>query len=407
MKHKRLLTASLICILLASGILVVWSASSRLSRAYDYASQFAAAARVGESSTNLSLVVYGDPQPIRQGMDLFQFVTAQNIEWRGTSTDPQGNAVNVAFKLGSVNFGKLNEYNYNGNASGLDAHVSVDDLLDVAVKADKVDVNMTFWTYMDMFPAVNITGMLTGNVYVSLSVSVLPFPGLDLALYAYSGDRFSVSICIMKPMNLAIETPANGQRVRGDVMVQALIQAVPEISVENVMCRTDYGEQIPMSYNEGNGLWECVWRSYNSGNGWHGLNVHAEGVVRKNGQEFRYPYGTGINVEVDSPFLNSYVSKQQGLEMFGGLRIDLRFDSNSWSMQTGFNFWPAVGLNLTAQEYWMDGNVRFDCWMIKDEQGIELFQSSDLTLEVTEEISNMLANGEGRARELKCVYIPS
>jgi hypothetical protein len=362
---------------------------------------------VGESSTNLSLVVYSDPQPIRQGIDLFQLVKAQNIEWRGTSADPQGNAVNVAFKLGSVNFGKLNEYNYNGNASGLDAHISVDDLIDVAVKADKVDVNMTFWTYMDMFPAVNITGMLTGNVYVRLSIAVLPFPGLDLALYAYSGDRFSVSICIMKPMNLAIETPANGQRVRGDVMVQALIQAVPEVSVENVMCRTDYGEQIPMSYNEGNGLWECVWRSYNSGNGWHGLNVHAEGVVRKNGQEFRYPYDTGINVEVDSPFLNSYVSKQQGWEMFGGLRIDLRFDSNSWSMQTGFNFWPAVGLTLTAQEYWMDGNVRFDCWMIKDEQGNVLFQSSDLTLRVTEEISSMLADGEGRARELKCVYIPS
>jgi len=407
MKYERLLTASLMCILLASGILVVWSASLRLSRAYDYASQFAAAARVGESSTNLSLVVYSDPQPIRQGIDLFQLVKAQNIEWRGTSADPQGNAVNVAFKLGSVNFGKLNEYNYNGNASGLDAHISVDDLIDVAVKADKVDVNMTFWTYMDMFPAVNITGMLTGNVYVRLSIAVLPFPGLDLALYAYSGDRFSVSICIMKPMNLAIETPANGQRVRGDVMVQALIQAVPEVSVENVMCRTDYGEQIPMSYNEGNGLWECVWRSYNSGNGWHGLNVHAEGVVRKNGQEFRYPYDTGINVEVDSPFLNSYVSKQQGWEMFGGLRIDLRFDSNSWSMQTGFNFWPAVGLTLTAQEYWMDGNVRFDCWMIKDEQGNVLFQSSDLTLRVTEEISSMLADGEGRARELKCVYIPS
>jgi len=407
MKYERLLTVSLICILLASGILVVWSASSRLSRAYDYGSQFAAAARVGESSTNLSLVVYSDPQPIRQGIDLFQFVTAKNIEWRGTSADPQGNPVNVAFKLGSVYFGKLNEYNYNGNASGLDAHVSIDDLLDVAVKADKVDVNMTFWTYMDMFPAVNITGMLTGNVYVRLSVSVLPFPGLDLALYAYSGDRFSVSICIMKPMNLAIETPANGQRVRGDVMVQALIQAVPELSVENVMCKTDYGEQIPMHYNDGNGRWECTWKSYNSGNRWTGLNVHAEGVVRKSGQEVRYPMDAGINVEVDNPFLNSYVSKQQGLEMFGGLRIDLRLDSNSWSMQTGFNFWPSVGLTLTAQEYWGDGNMRFNCWRIDGEQGNVLFQSSDLTLGVTEEISNMLANGEGRARELKCVYIPS
>jgi hypothetical protein len=407
MKYKKPLIISLVCILMASGLLIAWSASSRLLRAYDYASQFATAARVSDSSTNLSLVTYGDPQSLRHGIELFQFVKAQNIEWRGTSTDQQGNPVNVAFKLGSVNFGKMNQNRFAGNATGLDAHVSMGDLLDATVKADKVDINVTFWTYMNTFPAVNVTGILTGNVYVRFSVSVLPFLGLDFALYEYSGDRFSVSICGIKPMNLAIEAPVNGQRVRGDVMIQALIQAVPELSVENVMCRTDYGEQIPMQYNDGNGRWECMWKSYNSGNRWTGLNVHAEGVVRKSGQEFRYPMDAGINVEIDNPFLNSYVSKQQGLEMFGGLRIDLRLDSNSWSMQTGFNFWPAVGLNLTAQEYWMDGNVRFSCWRIDDEQGNALFQSPDLTLTITQEISNMLSNNGGKARELKCIYMPT
>jgi hypothetical protein len=162
-----------------------------------------------------------------------------------------------------------------------------------------------------------------------------------------------------------------------------------------------------MQYNGGNGRWECTWKSYNSGNRWTGINVHAEGVVRKSGQEFRYPMDAGINVEIDNPFLNSYTSQQQGLNMFGGLKIDLRLDSNSWSMQTGFNFWPSVGLSLTTQEYWMDGNARFNCWRIDGEQGNTLFQSPDLTLTITQEISNMLSNNGGRARELKCIYVPT
>ncbi len=407
MKYKRLLTASLVCILLASVILVAWSASSRLLRAYNYASQFAAAAKVTESSTNLSLVIYSDPQPLRQGLELFQLVKAQNIEWRGTSADPQGNPVNVDFKLGSVNFAKSDENNFAGQASGLDAHVSVDDLLDVTIRADMIDVNMLFWTYMDTFPAVNVTGVLTGNVYVRLSIAVLPFPGLDLALYEYSGDRFSISVCVIKPMNLAIETPEDGQRVQGDVLVQALIQAVPEMSVENIMCRTDYGEEIPMYYNEANGRWECVWKSYYSGNRWTELRVHAEGVIIKSGQEFRYPNEVGVKVEVDNPYVNSYVSSNNGLEGFGGLKIHLMLGPNSWDMETGFNFWPSVGLSLTAEEYWWDGNIKFNRWRIDDEHGNMLFQSFELTLEITEDISGMLSDGEGRARELKCIYSPN
>ena len=101
-KYKKPLIISLVCILMVSGLLIAWSASSRLLRAYDYASQFATAARVSDSSTNLSLVVYSDPQSLRQSIGLFEFVKAQNIEWRGTTTDPQGNPTNVALKVGSV-----------------------------------------------------------------------------------------------------------------------------------------------------------------------------------------------------------------------------------------------------------------------------------------------------------------
>ena len=404
-KHKRLLIVSSVCVLLVSSILV-WSASTRLLRAYNYASQFAAAPQVSVSGTNLSLVFYGaDPLSFRQGLELFQLVKAQNIEWKGTSTDGQGNPANVAFKLGSVNFRKLNENSFSGNATVLDAHVTIDDLIDVTVKADRVDANITFWTHMGMFSAVNITGVLTGNVYLRLSVSVLPFLGLDFALYEFSGDKFTVSVCGMKPMNLIVQAPANNQRVSGDVLVQALIQAVPELSVENVRFWTDYGENMPMQYNQGNGLWECVWQTYHTGNGKHGLNVHAEAVDRKSGQEFRYPSDVGIAVDVNNPWVQSYVSTEQGLQNFG-LNVKLHLDSNVWQQVTIFNFWPATGLTLEAPEYWNNGQVRFNCWRIDDEQGNTVYQSPDLALGISQEVFSKLFNGGGDGRELKCIYVP-
>jgi hypothetical protein len=406
-KHKRLLSVSLVCVLLISGILVVWSASTRLIRAYDYASQLAApAAPAAGSSTNLSLLIYSDPQSLRQGIDLFQLVKAQNIEWKGTSTDAQGNAVNIAFKLGSVNFGKSGEYMFNGNATGLDAHVSLGDLLDVTMRADKVDINITFWTYLGTFPAVNITGVLTDHVYVRLSVAVLPFPGLDLALYEYSGDKFSASICAMKPMNLAIVNPANNQRVSNDVTVQATIQVVPELNLENAWFGTDYGENMPLQYNEGNGLWECVWQTYHCGNGGHNINVHAEAVDREGGQEIaRYRSDTGVWVEVSNPSVNSYMDKGQGLEGFGGLEVILTQGSNSWKQGTGFPIW--LGLQLEAPQYWAGGQLQFNCWRIDDEQGNTAFQHNGFTLTIDPGVASKLFDGGGRARELKCIYVPN
>ena len=405
MKHKRLLIVSLTFILLISAILVAWSASTRLLRAYEYASQFAAAAKVNESGTNLSLLIYGgDPTSLRQGLELFQLVKAQNIEWSGASTDGQGHPVNVAFKLGSVNFAKLNADTFNGTATALDSHVSIDDLIDVTVRADTVNVNITFWTYMDTFPAINITGVLTGNVYVKLSVQVLPIQGLDFAFYEFSGDKFTMNVCSIKPVNMILQAPANNQKVGGDVMVQALIQVVPELSLENVWFKTDYGENMPMQYNEGNGLWECIWQTYHAGNGGHNLNVHAEAVDREGGQEIaRYPIDGGVWVEVNNPWVNSYMDKGQGLEGFGGLNVKLTQGSNSWSQGTGFPIW--LGLQLEAPQYWADGQMQFNCWRI-DDQGT-IFQDDNPTLTITQEVFDKLFDGGGNARELRCIYTPT
>lgn len=404
-KYKRLLIVSLVCVLLASGLLIAWSASTRLLRAYDYASQFATAAKVNESGTNLSLVMYGgDPAPLQQGLELFQLVKAQNIEWQGAGTDGQGHPVNVAFKLGSVNFAKLNANTFNGTATVLDTHFSIDDLIDVTVKADRVDAKITFWTYESIFPAVNITGTLTGNVYVKLSVQVLPIQGLDFAFYEFSGDKFTVNMCSITPMNLILQAPENNQKVNGDVTVQALIQVVPRLSLENVWFGTDYGENMPMQFNQGNGLWECVWQTYHCGNGGHNINVHADAVDREGGQEIaRYKSNAGVWVEVNNPSVNSYIDRGQGLEGFG-LQLKLTQGSNSWSQGTGFPIW--LGLQLEAPQYWADGQLQFNCWRIDNEQG-PIFQDGNPTLTLTQEVFDKLFDGGGNARELKCIYMPT
>lgn len=305
-----------------------------------------------------------------------------------------------------MKFQKLSEDSYIGNVTGLNIRVDVGDLLNVFVKADKVDVTMSFWTYMDMFPAVNATGVLTGNVEVSLHFAVLPLPGLELALYQYKGDKFIISLCCIKPIDVTIVEPSDGERISGDVKIKALVKVVPAINVNNVQGWIDeYNMQVPMQYNETSGHWEGILQTYNVGkNGWHDLNVKAEGVEWKGGQELRYYDQDRINVEINNPWVSSFVKRDWGLEGFGGLKVDLAYDSASWMIETRFHFWPREGLSLMAPEYWWDGKLRFSCWRIDDENGNPLLESSHPTLNITPEIVAMLFDGGGRARELKCIY---
>jgi hypothetical protein len=155
-----------------------------------------------------------------------------------------------------------------------------------------------------------------------------------------------------------------------------------------------------MQYNEGNGLWECVWQTLHTGNGGHNLNVHAEAVDREGGQEIaRYQSNVGVWVEVNNPWVNSYVDRGQGLEGFGGLEVILTQGSNSWKQGTGFQIW--LGLQLEAPQSWADGQLQFHCWRIKD------FEDGNPTLTITQEVFDKLFGGGGNALELKCIYVPT
>ena len=83
MKYKRVLGGSLLCILLSSSILIGAVALSRISMAYNYALQYGAlpaGGAGGASGTNLSLLIYADPEISRPVLNLFQYVAAENIE---------------------------------------------------------------------------------------------------------------------------------------------------------------------------------------------------------------------------------------------------------------------------------------------------------------------------------------
>jgi len=409
-KLKRVLVVSLLGILLASTILVGGLALSRISTAYNVARQYTAGkppAVTIKSSTNLTAIIYLDPEPARPTLNMFQYVTAQNIQWRTTTTDQMGNLINIDFKLGSVSFQKLSEDNFVGTATGLNVLASVSDVFNIRVKADNVNVDLLFWRYADM-PALNATGVLTGNVEISLSVAVLPLPGLSLVAYEYKGDRFIIRYCFIKPIDVTIEKPSAGEMVSGDVNIQALVKHAPEITVDNVMFSAPNGK-IPMHFNEMNGRWECIWQSYNVGNGKAGIGVRAEGFEQKPGApQYRYSDQKGIEVEVNNPWVQSFVLRNGGwLEAFGGLMVNLQYGPRSWQRGTGFDFWPRIDLNMTAPGVWdYGGKIGFHCWRIDDESGTTIFESYNPTLTINAEVQSKLFNSEGRARELKCIYMP-
>jgi len=408
-KYERVFVVSLLCISLVSTTLLSAWTLSRMYTAYNIAREYAAVVKPPAgvtSSTNLTLTIYADPEPGRQILNMFQYVTAQNIQWRTTTTDQMGNSINIDFNLGSVLFQKLSEDNFVGTATGLNIRASLSDVFNIFAKADNVNVDLLFWRYADM-PALNATGVLTGNVEISLFASVLPLPGLSQVLYEYKGDQYIIKFCIIKPMEVTIEQPSSGAVVRGDVNVQALVKHAPEITVDNVFAWTP-NENIPMHYNAMNGRWEGVWQSYNVGNGKAGIGVRAEGFEPEPGApQYRYSDQKWIDVEVSNPWVQSFVLRNGGwLEGFGGLMVNLQYGQTSWQRGTGFNFWPWIGLSMTAPEYWWNGNIRFNSWRIDDESGNTIFQSWEQTLTITEDIFGMLFDREGRARELKCIYVP-
>jgi len=386
----------------------VWGLLSRVGTLGAAAQQLG---EIEENGTSLHMTLYGDPEGARGALEMFQHVELHNLTWTGAlpkpyppppgPPPPEGS---IELELSSLEFQKVGDNEWTGEVEELDAHVTANDLVNVVVQADKVDVELEFWTAQNDLPALNLTAELTDNVYIYLFAAVLPIQGLQLALYEFSGDYFVISVTVIKPMEISLENPSEGDRIVGGVQVQARLKTAPGISVEHVDWWTDKKEENghfeeSMSYNETSGLWEAVWHTWQFGNGGYNLAVKAEGIQEGG---FRYGVEDRINVEVENPWVESWLIKPDGWEEWiDRLEIKLEYETWTWSMETPFNLYPWIGLNLTVPEQlWDDPAKPFDCWKIEDE-----FVSSEPRLTITEDIHNQLFDGEGRARPLRCIYV--
>ncbi len=394
----------MLCILLASSTLIGLWALPRMALAYKYANQFAGSVgkKDGAEETNWELVLYSDPDPAGMILPLFQYVALNDFEWHGTTKDSEGNDIGVDVLLGTVMFDQGIPYpDPNLMAGDVDFHLTIapphdTPVADILVRAENLLGRVDFG-FNDEYGmnALNVTAVLEGEVELSVFVTILPFPGLARVLYSYTGERIRFSMLVVKPIEVSVETPSDGARVQGDQEIVATVATAKGISAENVRWEVD--EQWgPMHYDEGSGLWRGVWPSYHTGNGWHNLVVKADGVERKPGYEFRYPAEARINVEVDNPWVVAYVVKDGWKEEFG-----LEIGTPEGPRWTSFHFWPWVDYTLQAPEYWMDGSVRFRCWVI---EGTEISGNPTLTFNAT--LLEMLVDG-GSARQLECIYEPT
>ncbi len=343
-------------------------------------------------------MVYGDPEPVRMFLPLFQTLTLENFHWKGATTDQQGNTIDIDVTIKKVELDQSIPYpNPNLNAKNVDFHLTIGDLADVIVRANKLSGRIEYErTYMDM-NALNITAVLEGNVELGVYATVLPWPlPLKYVLYSFTGDRIRFSMVVVKPIEVSITKPLDGTTVQGYQDIVATIKTAPGISAENVRWEVD-GQWGPM-HPVGGGVWKGDWPSHHTWNGWHSLVVRADGVDRKSGYEFRYPAEARINVEVDNPWVVSYVQYPDRKEEFG-----LEIGTSEGPRWTRFNFCPWVGYTLNAPPYWWDGNIKFKCWTIEGTG----WSSGDPTLTIDATVLGMLFDASGRARQLECVYVPA
>jgi hypothetical protein len=279
------------------------------------------------------------------------------------------------------------------------------------IQARNVEAQLEFWS-LNGLPALNESIVLSGNVNVSISSSVFTLPGAMQVSYASNSERFVIHVCIIKPIQVDIVSPLEGQTVKGSVLVQADVKTAPGISVKQGRWwadeKVDKGchAEGQMNYNEATGKWEGLWQTYQVGNQWYGLGVQMEGTQQGG---FSYWIGDSVSVEVNNPWVEVLVIHQDGSrENVWGIQINLaKPDGSTWSQQTNFPILPDwVGVSLTVPgNLWDNPKIQFQKWTIPSEQQPEIWASTNQTITITQDIQDMLFNdGEG-ARPLRIFYI--
>ena len=367
MKIRRMLAVSL-SVLLVSSILVGLWAFSQLSILQAYAKDI----QVKQGETSLNLTAYGFVEESRFMLDLFEYFTTQNLQWRGATTDPQGNSINVGLNLSFVEFQKLDPDNYGLEAQYAEFQFDVSGA-SAFIMADSVGIDITFWT-CEALPALNVTAVLEGNVVVSLLLDVLPLPGLQQALYEFKGDRYVIALCILKPMEVTIDSPVNEAEVWDNVPIQASIKTASGIPVTNVRWWVD-GEshyEGGMNYDPISGDAEATWETWHGPNGWYTITVRAEGFQEGVTGGSMYSDEERINVYVNNPpiHVTSWVWKDGHYEPIEDkIEVQWWMRDKEGKSRTPFDLERRRDTKLEAPGEWKIGDdtwVQFQRWVISD-----------------------------------------
>jgi hypothetical protein len=359
------------------------------------------------------LTLYGDPQGAKSSFEVFQYFSLKNLQWNGTLPASGGSGGGtIKLNLASGEFKKTSENHWNLTAKTLDLGIATNDG-GALIQARNVEAQFEFWS-LNGLPALNYSVVLSGNVNVTISASVFTLPGAMQVSYASNSERFVIYVCIIKPIQVDIVSPLEGQMefLKGSVLVQADVKTAPGISVTQgswwVDDKANKGAHFEgqMNYNEATGKWEGLWQTYQFGNGWYWLGVKMEGTQQGG---FGFWAQDMVSVEVNNPWVEGRVIHQDGSqEDVWGIQINLaKPDGSTWSRQTTFSIAPDwIGVSLTAPgNLGNNPKMQFQKWTIPSDQQPEIWQSQNQTITITQDMQNMLFNDGAGARPLRIFYV--
>lgn len=375
MRYKRISAIAIVGILIASfglGTLVL----SRISILASLAKKNGVNMQV--EGTSLEMTMYGYPEQSRPMFDVFQYFKTERLTWKGILPQPQPPSPpsptgHIGLNLSYIEFQKVDQDHYNLTANDVEFRIWADDVVDGFIKADFVDVNITFWMSGEL-PALNVTALLRENVNVRLSASILPLPGISFAAYQYVGPTYFINICIIKPAEVRITNPVPGQTISNKAPIEASIKTAPGIKVRNVWWYADGPSHYEggMNYNESTGIAQATWETWHGPDGEYWIRARVEAYQEGIQGPTYYVESPSVKAFVDNPSIwvtswvwndtqKRYIHKD-GVQVNGGLNgkgrqfeTPIELDRYRW--------------NLEAPGEWDFGGglqVQFERWVISD-----------------------------------------
>jgi len=372
MRYKRISALATVGILLVSVGLGSW-ALSQTSILAALAKQNGISLQV--EGTTLEMTMYGDPDQIRPVFDIFQYFKTENLQWKGDLPQPMGappsQAGHIGMNLSFIEFQKTEDPNrYNLSADDYEFHIWATDVVDGYIKADSVNANITFWMSEDL-PALNITVLLTGNVIVRLSGSVVPLGGISFVAYECVGPRYSINICVIKPVQVTITEPSEEDTVGGVVPIRASIKVAPGIKVRNVWWYADGPSHYEggMHYDEGTA--EASWETWHGPDGDYSIKARVEAYQESAQGPTWWIESPPVKVSVDNGDIHvtSWVwnGDQQKYIQEDGVRVNSKLNGMEKQDVTAFDI-DRYRWYLEAPDKWDfgGGQVPFRRWVISD-----------------------------------------